>query len=63
MSRNPVPLLAPEASTQDLRAQVIFKEPRATELRKLAAEYQMEPAVLVRLLVVDGLNSRHRFGN
>jgi hypothetical protein len=42
----------------DLRVQVVFKEPLATELRRLAVAYQCEPAVLVRQLVVDGLRAR-----
>ena len=47
------------ASVIDLRANVAFKPGQvADEIRKLAQDYQLEPAAIIRMLVVEGLKAR-----
>ena len=49
----------PTADSLDLRANVAIKPgPTADAVRALAVEYQMDPASVIRMLVVDGLRLR-----
>ena|GEM_PF-1045738 len=50
-------LLKPSADHNDLRANVVIKAgPAADEIRKLAEKWQMDPAAVIRMLAIQGLD-------
>ena len=56
MKKHSIDLLQPTIPSLDLRCNVIIKAGIcADQIRKLAEEYQMEPAAVIRMLTVLGL--------
>ena len=54
-----IQMLKPSTDGADLRANVIFKAGDiADQIRELAGDYQLDPASVIRMLVVEGLKKR-----
>lgn len=52
-------MLMPSHEGGDLRANVTFKPgPIADQIRDLSTSYQLDPASVIRMLVVEGLKHR-----
>jgi len=55
----PVDLYKPSQTTLDLRVQVVIKAGEyAEQIRKMAEEFQLEPAAVLRMLAIEALKLR-----